>query len=230
MDYIRDVIKYKTIRNEALKNTINQTTGAFMKNFISFDLETTGTLSHEDDIVEIGAVRFEEGKAKEHFQSLISIDKAIPEEASRVNGITDEMLKGQPRIEDVLPDFANFCGDHLIVAHNAPFDFQFLLRAIEEHRSPAPRGVVLDTCQLARKTFSSFSNYKLSTCCQHLKIGAGEGFHRAKADALYCGELFLAILKKNNFSTDQVQDLIKLSGRVALKFPEIHQEQQMGLF
>jgi len=200
-----------------------------MKNFISFDLETTGTLSHIDEIVEIGAIYFEGGQAKDRFQSLISIDKPIPPAASRVNGITDEMLEAQPKIEEILPDFANFCDDRLIVAHNASFDFQFLLRAIQEHRTPAPRGFVLDTCQLARKTFPRLFNYKLSTLCEYLKI-KGNGFHRAEADAFYCGCLFLAILEKNSFSTEQVQDLIKLSGRSALRFPDSHLDLQMTFF
>ena len=200
-----------------------------MKNFISFDLETTGTLSHIDEIIEIGALYFEEGRVKERFQSLVFIDRPIPPEASKVNGITDEMLKDQPRIEDILPSFADFCGDHLIVAHNAPFDFQFLLRAIQEHRTPAPRGFVLDTCQLARKTFPRLLNYKLATCLEYLKI-KGNGFHRAESDAFYCGQLFLSILEKNSFSTDQIQDLTKLSGRTPLRFPDSHLDLQMNLF
>lgn len=200
-----------------------------MKNFISFDLETTGTLSHIDDIVEIGALYFEEGQVKDRFQSLVFIDRPIPEAASKVNGITDEMLKGQPRIEEILPGFAEFCGDHLIVAHNAPFDFQFLLRAIQEHRTPAPKGFVLDTCQLARKTFPRLLNYKLATLCEYLKI-EGQGFHRAESDAFYCGRLFLSILEKTSFSTEQIQDLANLSGRPPLRFPDSHMDLQMDLF
>ncbi|MDE0092576.1 MAG: 3'-5' exonuclease, partial [Oligoflexia bacterium] len=85
-----------------------------MKNFISFDLETTGTLSHLDHIIEIGAVRFREGKVEDSYQQLVSIDIPIPEQASKVNGITDEMLKGQPAIQEVLPKFADFCSSDLM--------------------------------------------------------------------------------------------------------------------
>ena len=200
-----------------------------MNNFISFDLETTGTLSHIDEIIEIGAVYFENGKVKDRFQSLVFIDKPIPEAATKVNGITDDMLKNQPSIEEILPDFADFCKDHLIVAHNAPFDFQFLLRAIQEHRTTAPRGLVLDTCQLARKSFPQLVNYKLSTLCDYLKI-QGNSFHRASEDAFYCGHLFLSILEKNSFSTSNVKELVQLSDRAPLKFPSVHLDSQMDLF
>ena len=200
-----------------------------MKDFISFDLETTGTLSHMDDIVEIGAVRFKDGKAEESFSHLVSISGSIPEQASKVNGITDEMLKGADPIEEVLPRFFEFCGSDIMVAHNAPFDFQFLLRAVQEHRIPPASGWVFDTCQLARKSFYGLANYKLSTICHYLKI-EGNAFHRAQSDAFYCGQLFVHILEKNQISTQDWPALVKLGGRHPLKFPEILLEGQMAFF
>ena len=197
--------------------------------FVSFDLETTGTLSHLDHIVEIGAVRFVEGEVKETYQQLVSIDTPMPKQATAVNGITDEMLKNQPPIQESLNSFSEFCSQSLLVAHNAPFDFQFLLRAIEEHHTLAPRGPVLDTCQLARKSFPGLANYKLSTLCDYLKIEAS-GFHRAEADALHCGCLFIQILKKNSLTSQDVKKLADLSGRNALKFPYSQMEGQLAFF
>ena len=200
-----------------------------MQDFVSFDLETTGTLSHLDHIIEIGAVRFKEGKVEDSYQQLVSIDIPIPEQASKVNGITDDMLKNQPSIQEILPDFADFCGSDIMVAHNAPFDFQFLLRAVEEHQAVAPRGLVLDTCQLARKTFPGLANYKLSTLCDYLKIDSSN-FHRAESDALSCGHLFFHILKKTSFSTEDVKPFVQLAGRAPLKFPDSYLEGQMAFF
>lgn len=199
--------------------------------FVSFDLETTGTLSHLDHIVEIGAVRFVAGKVRETYQQLISIDESMPEQATAINGITDDMLKGQPSIQKALLDFSKFCSDSLMVAHNAPFDFQFLLRAVEEYRSPAPRGWVLDTCQLSRVSLPGLPNYKLSTLCRYLKIPSNN-FHRAEADALYCGYLFVHILKEKKnplLTANQVKDIIELSGRKPLKFPQYSSEVQLDL-
>ena len=195
--------------------------------FISFDIETTGTLSHVDLIVEISAVKFIKGKPQDVFQSLVSIDKPMPIEASRVNGITDDMLKGQPSIEEVLPKFAFFCKADLLVAHNAIFDFQFLAKAIQEHQSPSPQGLILDTYSLARKVFPQALNYKLATLCEHLKIKTGS-FHRAEADATACGELFKCILQK--LEGRDLKQIIQFSGRKALKFPQKILDKQLSFF
>ena len=64
------------------------------------------------NIVEIAGVRFKEGQAADTYQSLVSINSPMPKEASAINGITDEMLKGQPLIDEVLPEFADFCGQY----------------------------------------------------------------------------------------------------------------------
>lgn len=195
--------------------------------FIGFDIETTGTLSHQDLIVEIAAVRFQGGQVQEAYQSFIGIKSAMPEQATAINGITDDMLKGQPSVQKVLTDFAFFCGDHLLVAHNAIFDFQFLARDIKKNQTPAPRGLILDTYTLAKRVFPQMANYKLATLCEYLKI-KGDTFHRAKADAVACGCLFLQIL--NRISHKNLGDIIEFSGRKPLKFPQEFQEGQLSFF
>lgn len=195
--------------------------------FVGFDIETTGTLSHIDHIVEIAGVRFKNGQSVDTYQSLVSINTSISKEVTAINGITNEMLKGQPAIEEVLSEFASFCSDSFMVAHNAVFDFQFIARAILECKSPAPRGLVLDTYNLARKTLPGQVNYKLATLCAHLKIKS-DAFHRAAADALACGRLFLSILSRHPFET--LEEIIHFSGKKPLKFPEVFEEGQMSFF
>ncbi|HVK61633.1 MAG TPA: 3'-5' exonuclease, partial [Bdellovibrionales bacterium] len=153
--------------------------------FIAFDLETTGTLPGVDQIAEIGAVRFSEtGVPELIFATLVNPGISMPEAASRVNGITDQMLIGQPRITDVLDAFAEFCGNDPLVAHNAAFDAQFLIADIKKHETSSPRGIILDTLPIARKVYPGLANYKLGTLVQHLQIPAGQ-FHRAEEDASY---------------------------------------------
>lgn len=190
--------------------------------FVAFDLETTGFLPGVDQIVEIGAIRFVDGQPEASFVTLIDPGRSIPKGASDVSGITDDMVRGQPTIENVLEGFANFCGGDLMVAHNAPFDFQFLVADIQKFESPAPGGLVLDTCAISRKVFPGLLNYKLGTLIQHLGIPS-TGFHRAGEDAGYAGQLFLQILQRLslNGQLPATENLIALSNNQSLRFPKI---------
>src|ERR1700733_10549521 len=100
--------------------------------YIAFDIETTGFLPRVDQIVEIAGVRFVDGKPIEAFSSLVNPQISIPPGAMRVHGITDEMVKDQPLIEEVLGKFAEFCGSAPLVAHNAPFDMEFIKTDVEK--------------------------------------------------------------------------------------------------
>lgn len=203
----------------------------FMK-FIAFDLETTGTVPGVDQIVEIGAVRFVDGQPEAVFATLVDPLRPIPPGASAVNGISDDMVKGKPTIDTLLDSFAAFCGDDVLVAHNAPFDAQFLTADIKRHESSAPRGLILDTLPIARKVFPGLPNYKLGTLIQHLKIPTTD-FHRAEEDASYCGHLFFQMIKRISIGgqAPQVGNLVALTGKPELRFPQIvRQPKQMDLF
>ena len=190
--------------------------------FVAFDLETTGFLPGVDQIVEIGAIRFVEGRPEASFISLVDPLRSIPEGASQVNGITNEMVTGKPKIDELLEPFAQFCGDDILVAHNAPFDYQFLTADIQKHESSAPSGIILDTCAMARKVFPGLLNYKLGTVVQHLQIPS-TGFHRAGEDATYCGWLFQHTLEKLTTAgrSPAIENLVALSGNQALRFPKM---------
>ncbi len=195
--------------------------------FIAFDLETTGTVAGVDQIVEIGAVRYINNQPEGTFSTLVDPKRSMPAGATAVNGITDDMLVGKPLIEDLLEAFAEFCSDLPLVAHNAPFDTQFLKADIEKHELPGPRGVVLDTLPISRKVFPGLANYKLGTLIQHLDLPAGQ-FHRAEEDASYCGNLFIEIMKKifNPGETVVIDNLIALTGRPEYRFPVIEKKEK----
>ncbi len=187
--------------------------------FVAFDIETTGTVAGVDRIVEIGGVVFDQGQPVARFSTLVNPLMPIPVGASRVNGITDDMVADKPTINKVLPSFAEFCGDLPLVAHNSPFDSQFLTSDIKIHEAPAPRGMVLDTLPVARKVFPGLLNYKLETLINHLNIEKSH-FHRAEADAAYCGKLFVKILEKIGANVS-VENILALMGRPEYRFPQI---------
>jgi DNA polymerase-3 subunit epsilon len=200
--------------------------------FIAFDLETTGIQPKTDAVVEIGAVRFCGTEPVDSFCTLINPGRPIPPDASAVNGITDEMVADQPGIETVLAGLADFCGDLPLVAHNAPFDFKFLLAAIERHRARAPKGLVLDTCALARVVFPGQLNYKLGTLARQFGFSDGS-FHRAAADSVYCGRLFVRIVEALEKAGQPagVPALLDLAKQPPLRFPQYEKRpEQLGLF
>lgn len=200
--------------------------------FIAFDLETTGTVPGVDQIVEIGAVRFIDGVVDAVFATLIDPQRPIPPGASAVNGISDEMVKGKPTIHTILEPLTEFCGDDHLVAHNAPFDAQFLTADYKKLEIPTPQGIILDTLPIARKVFPGLPNYKLGTLVQHLKIPTTD-FHRAEEDATYCGKLFLELVRRIsvNGQPPAVENLVALTGKPTYRFPVIEKKpKQMDLF
>ncbi|MBX7231989.1 MAG: 3'-5' exonuclease [Bdellovibrionales bacterium] len=201
--------------------------------FISFDLETTGILPGRDRIVEIGAIRFVNGEIDAVYSTLVDPQQAIPEAAQKVNGISNEMVKGKPTIEKLLPSFAEFCAGDVLVAHNAPFDFQFLAEDIKKYQTQAPKGLVLDTYSMAKKVLPGMANYKLGTLVQHLQISANE-FHRAEADANSCGQVFIKLCQRILNSANllpPIENLIALSGKGEIRFPQIKRvPKQLDLF
>ena len=200
--------------------------------FIAFDLETTGINPKTDAIVEIGAVRFDGPEPVDTFCTLVNPGRPIPPGASAVNGITDEMVADQPMVEKVLTELADFCGDLPLVAHNAPFDFKFLLNAVETHKAKAPSGTVLDSCALSRVIFPGMINYKLGTLVKHFGFPTGD-FHRAEVDSVYCGQLFARIIQalEQGGTPATVPALLDLTNQTLMKFPQYaDQPRQLGLF
>jgi DNA polymerase-3 subunit epsilon len=200
--------------------------------FIAFDLETTGTVPGVDQIVEIGAVRFEAGQVEAVYSTLIDPLKPIPPGATAVNGITNDMVKGKPTIDRILESFTEFCADYPMIAHNAPFDAQFLISDYKKFEFETPLGVILDTLPIARKIFPGLPNYKLGTLVQHLKIPTTD-FHRAEEDATYCGKLFMEMYRRISVGGQPpaLENLIALTGKPVFRFPIIEKKpKQMDLF
>lgn len=190
--------------------------------FIAFDLETTGTVPGVDQIVEIGAVRFNNGEVEAVFSTLIDPKIPIPPGASAVNGISDDMVRGKPTVDTVLESLSEFCAGDPMVAHNAPFDAQFLISDYKKHEFGTPAGIILDTLPIARKIFPGLANYKLGTLVQHLKIPSSD-FHRAEEDATYAGKLFLEMLRRIsiNGQPPAIENLVALTGKPEYRFPVI---------
>lgn len=200
--------------------------------FVAFDLETTGFLPGVDRIVEVGAVRFVDGEVDAVFSTLVDPERLIPPGASAVNGITDDMVAGKPKIQTLLGPLREFCGIDVLVAHNAAFDTQFLTADYVRYEVPTPQGLILDSYPMAKKVFPGLANYKLGTLVKHLNIDSA-GFHRAEEDATYCAKLLLKIVEKITGSPSAwppVENLVALTGKAEIRFPKIEpQPKQLDL-
>jgi DNA polymerase III subunit epsilon len=157
--------------------------------FVAFDLETTGLIAGVDRIVEMGAVLFNEERVLEEYAQLVDPGVPMPEAATRVNGITDGMLRGRPTVEQALPCFLSLLCRGTPVAHNACFDVGFLCADIELSGCLPPPGPVLDTRTMAKRAFPGRFSYSLANLVRdnHLEV---PGAHRALADAHACRLLF----------------------------------------
>ncbi|MDR2029184.1 MAG: 3'-5' exonuclease [Treponema sp.] len=161
--------------------------------FAAFDLETTGLDPRQDRIVEIGAVKFDRRGLLGRFSVLINPGIPMPAEASRVNGITDALLRGKPRLDQVFPDFLRFIRGTVLVAHNAPFDAGFINEKLRAGSDPPLTDRLVDTLVYAREVFPGRNSYKLRNLAVSLGIAAGE-VHRAEEDARLCMEIFIRCL------------------------------------
>jgi DNA polymerase-3 subunit epsilon len=180
--------------------------------FVAFDIETTGLTPVVDRIVEIGAIKFRNGDVLETFQELIDPQMPISPGAFAVNGITDEMVRGKPTIDEVLPRFIEFLGESVPVAHHAPFDVGFLTYDISRLNLTPADNPVLDTCTIPKQLFPHAHGYSLEHLVAFLNIPAGV-FHRALADAEACMELFnRCVDEMGRPEQTTIEDILDLNG------------------
>lgn len=179
--------------------------------YISIDFETTG-LSYKDRIVEIGAVKFANGQPTEKFSTLVHSDVSISPKATKINGITNEMLKDAPSEIEAIKNFAEFLGDALnentiLCAHNADFDLRFLTSALERSNINASL-ICIDTLHLSRTIIHGLEDYKLNTVLSHFNI-SNDDAHRASSDALACGQILFNLLPDLEKQADRQAKLDK---------------------
>ncbi|MGM0395525.1 MAG: PolC-type DNA polymerase III [Bacillota bacterium] len=167
--------------------------GRIVDNFVVFDLETTGLSPKNNKITEIGAVKILNGEIVDSFSQLINPEIPIPELIIKLTGITDEMVSEKPIIDDVLPQFREFIGDSVLVAHNASFDMGFIREAFRNIgiRLENP---VMDTLELSRAMFPGMKSHKLNLVAKHLKVEL-KNHHRAVDDAVATANILLRILE-----------------------------------
>lgn len=154
---------------------------ALPNDYVVVDLETTGLDYRWDDIIEIAAVRFRDGKEVERYEQLVAIDYELPSFITDLTGITDEMLQGCPNIDQAIKVFSVFLGSDTIIGHNVNFDMRFLTDAYMNHLEQELTNPCVDTMRIARKILPDLQHHRLKDLAAHYKISY-DGAHRSGAD------------------------------------------------
>jgi DNA polymerase-3 subunit epsilon len=160
-----------------------------------FDTETTGMQPTEgDEIISLGAVRVVNGRLlrQESFERLVDPQRSVPAVSTAVHGLTRKMLRGHPTLDTVLPEFARYAADTVLVGHNVGFDMQFL-RLKEARTGVRFTQPVLDTLLLDAAVHPDHDEHSLEAIAARLGIDV-VGRHTALGDALVTGEVFLRLM------------------------------------
>ena len=176
--------------------------------FCFVDIETTGGKASEHDVIEIGALKYQNGKIIDRFESLI-FTSYVPSEITALTGIRTQDLLKAPQPQEILTRFRNFVRGSVFVAHNVSFDFTFLNESFTRYCIPPMLLPRLCTLDLARKTILS-PRYALGFLNTFLGINTS-ALHRAYADALTALEVFKIAMMCLPKSIESAQNLIDFS-------------------
>ena len=182
-----------------------------LDNYIIFDIETTGLDSSYDEIIEIGAIRIENNKVVSKFQSLVKPNIEIDDYISELTGITNDMVKDAPKIEDVLPQFMEFVGNEILIGHNVNFDINFIYDNLYRNNYKVLKNDFIDTMRLARKLLPELPHHRLIDLADYFNIDFSNN-HRALRDceitlSIYENLKLLAIEKYGD--SDNFKDAFK---------------------
>jgi len=166
----------------------------FDEEYVAFDLETTGLSSKTDRIIEIGAVILKAGQEVDRFQTFVDPERKLDRKIVDLTGITDEMLQGAPKIEEVLPKFLEFIGDRVLVAHNSDFDTGFIRAECARLGLPYDY-TAADTLILSQNLLPQLNKFKLNIVSDALSL-PDFNHHRAADDSLTCGLIMARLMTK----------------------------------
>ena len=162
--------------------------------FISFDLETTGLNFNENEIIEISAVKFKNGKYHSELSTLVKPKNEIPKHITKITNITNSMVSKAPSIDDVLDDFIDFTKDNNLIAHNIDFDLGFINKVINNAGKKLNFNSTSDTLSLSRSFLFYLDKFNLEYLSNHFHLNH-DNAHRATPDAINTGKIFILIIE-----------------------------------
>ncbi|MCI5648047.1 MAG: 3'-5' exonuclease [Fusicatenibacter sp.] len=158
------------------------------QNFVVLDLETTGLTPKKDRILEIGAVRVQDGRITEKYETFVNPMIRVPMEITKLTGITDEMVADAPDNKTAVMGFLDFCGDLPLLGHNISFDYRFMKHSAVNLGASFEKEA-LDTLRIARYALPGLESRSLEALCSYYGIFR-KNAHRAMDDVLETLELY----------------------------------------
>lgn len=207
---------------------------AFPEKYTVIDLETTGLSPQFDEIIEFAAIKYRDGKQVDIFNTLVNPGFSLDPFITDLTGITDEMLKCAPTVQDVIEDFVSFIGDDCVIGHNVGFDVNFIYDTSMKYLGKPFRNDHINTVRFANKLLPDLPHKTLTCICEHFCVPT-TGSHRALKDCELVNEAyqqmiamiddrdaFISLFKPKNGNSWKVNDVIADPNYVASEDTEIY--------
>lgn len=159
-----------------------------IKTYVAFDLETTGLNEEQNEIIEIGGVKVEDGKVTDRFMQFLKPTEPISSMITGITGITNEMVSHARETQTVIEEFVNFCDGYMLLGHNVMFDYKFMKIYAQKYGLSFEREG-LDTLKIAKKVHADLESRSLEALCNYYEI-VNPAAHRAYHDALATAKIY----------------------------------------
>lgn len=174
--------RFSIVEREKIERTLKgKSTIDLLSDYIVFDIETTGLDSSYDEVIEIGAIKVKNNKTVSKFNSLVKPKNEIDEYITELTGITNEMVKDAPTIEEVLPDFMDYIGNDILIGHNVNFDINFIYDNLYRNKLDVLTNDFIDTMRISRKLLPELPHHRLIDLAKYFKIDSTNN-HRTLRD------------------------------------------------
>ncbi|MGY3755875.1 PolC-type DNA polymerase III [Helcococcus kunzii] len=196
------------------------------KDYVVFDIETTGLSNFRDKIIEFGAVKVRDNEIVDVFEEFVNPEEPLSTFTTELTGITDDMVVNADTIDKVMPRFLEFSKDCILVAHNAEFDVGFVIEKSNMLNLDI-KPIYIDTVYLSRVLNPDFTNHKLNTLTKYYNVNL-LNHHRASDDARATGHVFIKMLKQLSEKGIEIDENIN---KITDEFiPNQHKEYQGTIF
>ena len=174
--------RFSIAEREKIERTLKgKSTIDLLSDYIIFDIETTGLDSSYDEVIEIGAIKVKNNKIVSKFNSLVKPKNEIDEYITELTGITNEMVKDAPTIEEILPDFMNYIGNDILIGHNVNFGINYIYDNLYRNKFDVLTNDFIDTMRISRKLLPELPHHRLIDLAKYFKIDSTNN-HRSLKD------------------------------------------------